>query len=359
MTPDGTSTEDWGRLHELRLDVVERPSGPGQQAAAQMSCSGRIGAAFVVLVALVMGAWMEQATAAEPTKEGYVRGADGVRLFYRRVGAGGALGLLLHGGPGSSMNGVWPDLQRLAKTRTIVMYDQRGGGRSELIKSPAQLTSTHHVRDLEALRLELGLSRFALIGESWGAGLAILYAAAHPEHVERLLLIGPMPPTRAILERRMDESDAAMGFRRQLAQVRRAMPDSPDPIATCREFFALYLKQFFVTPEGMARRRGSSCDGPPDGVRNYFVVNDATFASLGNWDFRPLLTGLTMPALVIEGEQSLPSNVESARVMAQSLPNATLLLVPKAGHYPQVEEPEPFFQAVERFLAAAPTDARR
>ena len=316
----------------------------------------RVGAVLVLLVASATRASTEQATATDPTKEGYVQGADGVRLFYRSVGAGRAVGVLLHGGPGSSMNGIWPDLQRLAKVRTIVMYDQRGGGRSDVIKSPALLTSTHHVRDLEALRLELGLPRFALIGESWGAGLAILYAAAHAEHVERLLLIGPMPPTRAILERRMDESDAAMGFRRRLDQVRRAMPDSPDPIATCREFFALYLKQFFVTPEGPARRRASSCDGPPDGVRNYFVVNDATLASLGNWDFRPLLTGLTMPTLVIEGEQSLPSTVESARVIAQSLPNATLLLVPKAGHYPQVEAPALFFEAVDTFLAPAPSN---
>jgi proline iminopeptidase len=159
-----------------------------------------------------------------------------------------------------------------------------------------------------------------------------------------------MPPTRAMLERRLDESDAAMGMRKQLDDVRRAMPASNDPIATCRRFFSLYLKQFFVTPEGMSRRRGSSCDGPAEGVRNYFVVNDATFASLGNWDFRAALTRLTMPALVIEGEQSIPSTVESARVFAQSLPNAMLVLVPGAGHYPQVEQPKAFFDAVTRFL---------
>ncbi len=274
-----------------------------------------------------------------------------MRLFYRREGTGTPLAVLLHGGPGSNMNGVWPDLQRLANTRTIVMYDQRGGGRSEIITDPARLTATHHVRDLEALRVNLGLRRFALVGESWGSGLAVLYAAAHPEQVERLLLIGPMPPTRAILERRLDESDQAVGFRRQLDEVRRAMPDSPDPVATCRTFFSLYLKQFFVTADGLARRRGSSCDGPPEVVRNYFVVNDATFASLGNWDFRPLLRGLTMPAMVIEGEKSLPSTVESARVMAQALPNAMLVLVPDAGHYPQVEQADVFFRTVEKFLA--------
>ena len=311
------------------------------------------------LGALVMGLAMLAARAspgqpAEPlaVAEGYITGADGVKLFYRKVGSSPAVAVLLHGGPGSNINAVWPDLQPLARTRTVVMYDQRGGGRSEVLTDPGRLTATHHVRDLEALRSALGLPRFALIGESWGAGLAVLYAAAHPDRVERLLLIGPMPPTRAILERRLDESDQSMGLRRRLEEVRRAMPGSPDPVATCREFFALYQKQFFVTPEAMARRRGSSCDGPAEGVRNYFVVNDATFASLGNWDFRPALAKLTVPALVIEGEQSIPSTVESARVMAQSLPGAALALIPNAGHYPQVEQPALFFAAVDAFLRA-------
>ena len=304
-------------------------------------------ALIVVVAALASSLAHAQRGAA---REGFLDGADGVNLFYRQAGSGPPA-VLLHGGPGSNMNGIAPDLEPLAKLRSLVLYDQRGGGRSEIITDASRLTATHHVRDLEALRSGLGLRRVALIGESWGAGLAILYAAAHPDRVERLLLIGPMPPTRAMLNRRMDESDAAMGFRKRLDEVRRAMPQSRDPIATCREFFALYQPQFFVTPDGMSRRRGSSCDGPAEGVRNYFIVNDATFASLGDWDFRPTLAKLTMPALVIEGEQSIPSTVESARVFAQSLPGAKLVLVPNAGHYPQVEQPEAFFGAVTPFLA--------
>lgn len=304
----------------------------------------RIHCALVMLVASV-------AAPRAQTTEGYVEGADGVRLFYRRVGTAPSVAILLHGGPGSNMNAVWPDLQPLADVRTIVMYDQRGGGRSQVITDPARLTAEHHVRDLEALRAQLGIERFALIGESWGAGLAALYATAHPDRVERLLLIGPMPPTRTMLERRLDESDSATAFRRRLAEVREAMKTSADPIQTCRAFFALYLPQFFAAPDGLTRRRGSSCDGPAESVRNYFVVNDATFASLGDWDLRPQLARLRMPALVIEGEQSIPSTVESARIFARTLPDAELLLVPKAGHYPQVEQPGPFFAAVRRFLS--------
>ena len=294
-------------------------------------------------------------------ESGFVRGADGVRLFYRKVVDGAPVAVLLHGGPGSSMNGIWPDLEPLGRGRTVVMYDQRGGGRSQILKDPARLTAQHHVRDLEALRLALRIDRFTLVGESWGSLLAVLYASEHPDRVERLVLIGPAPPTRAIMERRLDESDETMGMRRRLAEISRAMPGARDPLALCREFFGLYMKQFFVRPEAIPRRRGSSCDGPAEGVRNYFVVNQATLGSLGDFDVRPLLSQLRIPALVIEGEKSIPTTVESARAFASALPRATLVLVPDAGHYPQVERPDLFFPSVERFLSEATThgDKRR
>ena len=285
-------------------------------------------------------------------EDGFVQTADGVRLFYNTVGSGDQVAVLLHGGPGSNINAVWPDLEPIADDRKIVMYDQRGGGRSQIVTDPRLLTAAHHVRDLEAVRVRLRLDRFALIGESWGSLLAVLYASEHPERVERLLLLGPAPPTRAIMNRRLDESDATMGMRARLGAVVKEMPRSHDPIATCKAFFDLYTPQFFAHPENIGRRRGSSCNGPAAGVRNYFIVNEATFASLGDYDVRPQLRKLTMPALVVEGEKSIPSTVESARAFAEALPRATLLLVADAGHYPQVERPDLFFPPVRAFLRA-------
>src|SRR5688572_25621821 len=103
------------------------------------------------------------------TVEGYFPGADGVRLFYRKVGKGKNVIVVLHGGPGSNMNAVWLDLEPLAGKHTVLMYDQRGGGRSEIIKDAAKLKYSDHVRDLEALRKQFGLKRMVLVGESWGA----------------------------------------------------------------------------------------------------------------------------------------------------------------------------------------------
>lgn len=281
--------------------------------------------------------------------EGYFKGADGVRLFYRKVGSGRNPIVLLHGGPGSNMNAVWLDLEPLARKRTVLMYDQRGGGRSEIIKDANKLKYMDHVRDLEALRKQFGLERMMLVGESWGAGLAALYAMEHPTRVSRLLLLGPMPPSRALITRRFEKTDERMDFSKRLGEFRRALPTASDPIAVCREFFLAYRAALFFDQAAASRRRGSSCDAPPEGVRNYMVVNDATFGSLGEYDLLPKLRQLRIPALIVEGEQSIPT-LDSAHKWAEAMPNARLLLIPNSGHYPQVEQPHLFFPAIERFL---------
>lgn len=293
-----------------------------------------------------------QSVDSRATSEGYVAAADGVRLFYRKVGKGKDVIVVLHGGPGSNMNAVWLDLEPLAKQRMVLMYDQRGGGRSEIIKDPNKLKYTDHVRDLEVLRKQFGLRQMVLVGESWGAGLAALYALEYPHRVRRLLLLGPMPPSRALMTRRLGRTDERLEFSKRLAEFRNALQAASDPIALCREFFAAYGAALFFDPNAFSRRRGSSCDAPAEGVRNYMLINDATFRSLGEYDLLPKLRQLWIPALIVEGAQSIPT-LDSAHAWAESMPNARLLLIPESGHFPQVEQPRHFFPAVENFLSGS------
>ena len=305
---------------------------------------------FIIVAALSAISQSVDSKASKPvTTEGYFTGADGVRLFYRKVGSRRNLIVLLHGGPGSNMNAVWLDLEPLAKKHTVLMYDQRGGGRSEIIKDPNKLKYTDHIRDLEAFRKQFGLERMVLVGESWGAGLAALYALEHPNQVSRLLLLGPFPPSRALVARRLEKTDERIDFSKRLADFRRALPTASDPIALCREFFGVYRAALFFDQTAASRRRGSSCDAPPEGVRNYMMVNDATFGSLGEYDLLPKLRQLWIPALIVEGEQSIPT-LDSVHAWAEAMPNARLLLIPNSGHFPQVEQPRLFFPAVEGFL---------
>jgi proline iminopeptidase len=92
-------------------------------------------------------------------REGYIRTSDGVRLFYKIVGSGSDVLVVVHGGPGNSMESILPDLEPLAKNRTVIYYDQRGGGRSDLIKDPDKLSISKHIEDLEAIRLFFNSTR--------------------------------------------------------------------------------------------------------------------------------------------------------------------------------------------------------
>jgi len=88
-----------------------------------------------------------------PAVEGCFPGAGGARLFRRKVGSGPKVVVFLHGGPGANYRGSGEFIEPLAAAgHSVVLYDQRGSGRSDVETIPALLTAAHHVRDLEALR---------------------------------------------------------------------------------------------------------------------------------------------------------------------------------------------------------------
>jgi proline iminopeptidase len=312
---------------------------------------------LVCAVALGASPADARAKAAKPTVtavEGHVPGADGVRLYYRKTGQGKPVVVFLHGGPGLNSKGYELDFEPLGVGRTLVMYDQRGGGRSDLVSEPERLTMEHHVRDLEALRRSFGFEKVALAGVSWGAGLAIHYAARHPEHVERLLLLSPMPPAgKPYTEERGAKFIEALGPERfdRLRALYNSYDTAPDEElpGICRELEDLYNFAYLKTEALRARAGRETCRVPADALRaqgkNGFVIQN----SLGVWDFRPVLAQLKMPALVVDGaDTNIP--LDATRVWVKTLPNGRLYLVPSAGHLPAIEQPKAFFGPVVRFL---------
>src|SRR5256884_1471376 len=121
---------------------------------------------------------------------------NGVRIYTRRVGDGPSSVVVLHGGPGAHHDYLLPQYDRLAHGRTLLYYDQRGGGRSPVPRD-TPVGWREHVADLEALRDHWGLDRVALLGYSWGGLLALLYALAHPARIDRLALVSAAPLTAA------------------------------------------------------------------------------------------------------------------------------------------------------------------
>lgn len=114
---------------------------------------------------------------------------DGTELAFRTVGDGPPL-LVLPGGPGRAA-AYLGDLGDLAATRTLILPDTRGTGASATPADPGTFRVDRLVDDVEALRRHLGLERVDLLGHSAGGGLALLYAAEHPDRLTGLVLATP------------------------------------------------------------------------------------------------------------------------------------------------------------------------
>ena len=132
-------------------------------------------AVLLVAASATMAGLQRPATAADPRPVGEVVAPDGTRLHYQTSGKGPTI-VVLHGGPGLSSAYLAPNLDFLAAHYRLISYDQRGAGRSTVVKDPAKLSRDHHVDDVEAVRRHFGLDKVVLLGHSWGAAPAAFYA---------------------------------------------------------------------------------------------------------------------------------------------------------------------------------------
>jgi pimeloyl-ACP methyl ester carboxylesterase len=253
------------------------------------------------------------------------------------------------------MNDGGYELDALAEGRTLIAFDQRSGGRSELIGDPARLTAEYYIRDLEALQRHFELKRMTLIGQSWGAMLAAMFTARHPESVERLLLLSPGPPSKTFWAQRVRKTNAVIGEAgvARIAEIEREMASAPDDRirALDQERTRLVFRAYLNDVNALERMRVRYWDASPAAIRHELLASDAVYPSLGNWDFLPDLAKLQQPALVVEGADThVP--LEATRAWAAALPNGRLLLVPGASHIVWLEGDVPkLMRALNRFLS--------
>ncbi|MCP3970173.1 MAG: prolyl aminopeptidase [Rhodobacteraceae bacterium] len=125
---------------------------------------------------------------------------DGHRIYVEQCGnPDGIPVVVLHGGPGG---GCSPAMRRYfdPSAYRIVLFDQRGCGKSRPHASVENNTTWHLVRDIEAIREALDIDRWLVFGGSWGATLSLIYAETHPERVARMILRGVFLMTRGELD---------------------------------------------------------------------------------------------------------------------------------------------------------------
>ena len=281
-----------------------------------------------------------------------------VPLYWAAYGPEGAPPLLvLHGGPGAHHDYLLPQLLRLAELgaggHELFFFDQRGGGRSKT-EDRAPIGWRTHVEDLGLVARELGLDRPAIVGYSWGALLALLYAVEAVEAVDAprlappasLFLIDPAPLTRAYRQQfeaefaRRAASPAVAALRDELA---RSGLRERDPEAYRQRAFELSVAAYFHDPR-------AARDLTPFRVTGR--VQQQVWESLGDFDLLPALARVRaagVPAMVVHGRED-PIPLASSQAAAEAL-GAELVVLDGSGHVPYVEAPEGLFAAAERFYA--------
>jgi len=287
-------------------------------------------------------------------EEGFFPGADGVRLFYRKVGTAVETAIYLHGGPADMSDGGY-ELDALAEGRTLIAFDQRSGGHSELVNDPGLLTVDHYLRDIEALRQHFNLEKIILIGQSWGSGLAVQYAARHPEFVTRLLLLSPIPPARnPYWDQRTEKTNSVIGTEgvANIGRLIKEIDTAPDN--QVKDLFKELIETIFVgyltDISALDRMKVKYWDAPPEALRHELIAQGVSMTAHGDCDLRPVLGSLEIPILVVEGaETHVP--LEATREWVSSAPNARLILVPKANHITWLEGDVPkLFKQLNMFL---------
>lgn len=288
-----------------------------------MHCISRYFGDALAPLALLVLVSVPAPLGAQEVRRGHVA-ADGARVYYEVRGSGEPV-VLIHGG--FMDRRMWdPQFEALSSRFTVVRYDLRGAGRTEIdARAPYS-----PLRDLVAVLDHLGIERAAIAGLSAGGFIAIDFALAYPERVSALIAAETLPRGFPLSPEILRSMATVM---ETLTQYGR---DSAVAVFLTQPVFATAVD----TPELAERLRRMLHDNlewpvPPR------LPDPPAMAHLGD---------ISVPVLIVLGETSGADAHRAAEIMVRDIPHATVVRIPGAGHMVNLEAPEAFNQSVTRFL---------
>ena len=308
--------------------------------------------ALVVLIAATTFAAQAQDDATDQRVLAGLAPAEGVELAYYTYGEGPPL-LVLNGGPGLSsvhFESLARDLADLGTGYQVILFDQRGTGRSSLeTVDSTTVTTALMVDDIEALRQHLGIESWSVLGHSWGGMYGMLYATAHPEHVSSLILSSAGGANLDWLPYVGHNIRMRLGPERRAAFEQALDSDyiDADPERAERERIEALATAYVYDPENIPFVAASlSREGA-----NFPAVRGLVYADLRRtgYDLYDDLAAFDRPALIVHGRQDLLGDLVPYRTH-QALPNSELVWLDECSHYGWLDQPEAYFSAIETFL---------
>jgi proline iminopeptidase len=286
-----------------------------------------------------------------PFDTGILDVGDGHKIYYEQSGnPTGKPVIFIHGGPGAGTSTAQRRFFNPEKYR-IVLFDQRGCGKSTPHASIENNTTWHLIADMEKLRESLAIKRWQVFGGSWGSTLALAYAISHPDKVDELILRGIFMVRRKELEWFYQEGTSEM------------FPDAwenylkPIPVAERGDLIAAYHKRLTSNDREVritACKAWSIWEGLTSGIflrkedveasfgdekfaeafariESHYFVNKGFFAS-ENWLLDNCSKIKHIPTIIVQGRYDVICPMVSAWELHKALPQSELFVIPDAGH---------------------------
>lgn len=284
----------------------------------------------------------------EPFDRQIIDMGDGHQIYVEQCGnPNGMPVVVLHGGPGG---GCGPAMRRFfdPEKYRVVLFDQRGCGRSRPHAAIDNNTTWHLVADIERIRSALQIDRWIVFGGSWGATLSLIYAQSHPERAVFLVLRGVFLMTQAELDW-FYGGGAGQFWPEPWARFTSLVPEEEHG-----DFIAAYHKRLFsgdrATEVKFARAwaawenalasvnsNGTSGESPAEYARAFSRLENHYFRNAGFLEFDgQILANMDrikhIPGVIVQGRYDMICPPHSAHKLAQRWPNAELRMIRNAGH---------------------------
>ncbi len=265
-------------------------------------------------------------------REHFVELPDGTQLWAATSGEGPPV-VCCHGGPG-----LWDYLGDLAglldDSHQVVRFDQRGCGRSTSLDGP--FTVAQAVDDLERLRQAMGVDRWAVLGHSWGAELALRYAATYPDRTTAVACLAGVGAGGAWREPYIVERNRRLGAELPRWQQLGSRTRTPDEE---KEWCLLQWRPDF-SPAGDAEGHAAALwRTRPRGTVVNGRANRELTADSANQDLLEVAQHVKAPVILVQGSDD-PRPSTATDGLLNALPRARRIVLDQAGHAPWRERPD-------------------
>jgi proline iminopeptidase len=284
----------------------------------------------------------------DPFDQRTIETADGHSIYVEQCGnPSGYPVIICHGGPGG---GCSPAMRRYFDPRAyrVILFDQRGCGRSRPHASVTNNTTWHLLADMEQIRAELGIDKMIVFGGSWGATLALIYAITHPEAVSHLVLRGVFLMTKAELDWFYGGGAAQFWPETWDRFVSLVPEDERDDMigAYHRRLFSgdmleetRFAKAWSAWENALASvySDGRGGETPGDYARAFARLENHYFMNLGfldedDWIMKNLDRIAHIPGYIVQGRYDMICPPYKAYHLSQGWPGCDLRMVRSAGH---------------------------